>query len=125
MKIFTRDVDVERQNRINPLETSKEVMFCSAGKSSYWLTWDGKMIPCVLMNSPFTNPFESNFLDSWEKIKNKVNEITDPDDCKNCEYKSYCDSCPGKLQAETGYFNKTSLYICELAKTTKKYIIGE
>ena len=102
------------------VNVSKKPMFCAAGKCSYWITWDGKLLPCAMMNSPYSEPFSSNFISAWEELKESIINITSPKECSSCELYDYCSVCPAKLQAETGSFEKLSPYICEMAK-----LIGE
>lgn len=96
-----------------------EPMFCAAGKSSYWMAWDGKMLPCGLFSQPYSEPFKIGFNQAWEQLKNSINDITSPEECNGCEYRQHCSVCPAKLQAETGSFNKISDFICDSAKILK------
>lgn len=41
--------------------TPDEKMGCMAGRSSFWMTWDGRMTPCGMMNEPVARPFEIGF----------------------------------------------------------------
>lgn len=95
-------------------------LFCAAGKCSYWITWDGRMLPCSLMDYPYVPVFESAFSTAWETIKESVKSITAPTACQCCEYRPFCSVCPAKLQAETGSFTGLSPYICEMAKLVQK-----
>ncbi len=108
------DIPICTDNSISP-----SAMKCMAGKSSYLISWDGKMLPCALMEHPFTLPFEQGFQKAWEKLVKQTGEITGPAECSLCPLKSFCDVCPARLQAETGSVNKLSPYICESAKTRK------
>jgi MoaA/NifB/PqqE/SkfB family radical SAM enzyme len=53
------------------LNESNDPFQCSAGKSSAWVTWDGRLIPCGLMDKPFAYPIKTGFLTAWEKIKHQ------------------------------------------------------
>ena len=102
-----------------PGQVCSEAMFCAAGKCSYWVSWDGKMLPCGLMCSPTAEPFFNGFYAAWESLKKTVSTIPSPPECARCEYRPYCEVCPGKLQAETGSFTRISPYICQNAKLMK------
>jgi len=103
------------KSRALKVTVSKEPMFCSAGKCSYWVAWDGRMLPCAMMDKPYSLPFCSSFEMAWEKLKLGILDITSPEECGVCQYKPYCSVCPAKLQAETGSFNELSQYVCEMA----------
>jgi radical SAM protein with 4Fe4S-binding SPASM domain len=111
---------VINESQIKSSWQNTEAMFCAAGKSSYWISWDGKMLPCALMNSPYSTPFDSGFNSAWQEIKSMIREINRPEECKTCEYLPFCKVCPAKLQAETGFFEKTSTHICKMAMMVKK-----
>lgn len=114
------DSEVVYKGPPKKVRANDQPMYCSAGKSSYWISWDGELLPCLLMNEPFFDPFNSSFIDAWEKLKFSIPGITAPKECSYCEFKPYCSVCPAKLQAETGSFEKISPYICELAKMIKE-----
>lgn len=91
---------------------------CRAGRSTFWVTWDGKMSPCGMMTSPM---FEiENFNDAWEKTKNSRAGIILPIKCKTCELRKYCDMCAAVTLAETGNFNSVPEYACRKAAEYKK-----
>lgn len=117
------DSDVKQENgeiiRINDRQRSlpqPEGMFCAGGKCSYWLSWDGSMLLCSLMETPSASPFETGFSPAWQKLVSAVSSVKSPNDCKSCQYRNYCAVCPGRLYAETGSFTQCSPYICEIAR---------
>ncbi|MEN6461371.1 MAG: radical SAM protein [Syntrophomonas sp.] len=92
---------------------------CSAGKSSAWVTWDGRLIPCGLMNKPLAYPLKTGFLTAWEEIKHQCSLIPANKECLTCEYKSFCEQCPARLLNETEAYNKPAPYLC--AAASKRY----
>jgi radical SAM protein with 4Fe4S-binding SPASM domain len=111
----------DMQTDLEKSRMSQEVMFCAGGKCSYWVAWDGRMLPCSLMDHPYALPFDTGLAAAWEKIKEDTRAIAGPAACGTCAFRSYCSICPGRLQAETGSFEKLSPYICEMAK----YLYGK
>jgi radical SAM protein with 4Fe4S-binding SPASM domain len=91
-------------------------MFCSGGRSSFWIAWDGRMLPCALMDRPFTQPFETGFSPAWRKLVEETDRIPGAEDCRSCADRGHCSVCPGRLQAETGSFTKPAPFLCELAR---------
>jgi radical SAM protein with 4Fe4S-binding SPASM domain len=94
-----------------------KIITCLAAKSMYWVSWDGKMLPCGSFTSPYTLPFEEGFKPAWERLPLLFEDILLPQQCLKCEYvDGKCSNCPAILQSESGSFEKTSQYICEIAK---------
>lgn len=89
---------------------------CSVGRDCPWVSWDGRMLSCVLMSNPATTPFIDGFQSAWEQLNLMVKEIPACGDCVKCKLQTYCYSCPARLKLETGSFEKKSEYLCDLAK---------
>jgi len=101
------------------VQKTKNAFQCSAGNSSFWVTYDGRMLPCGLLNEPVVYPFDNGFLQAWEDLKKLCREVPVCKECEKCSLKDVCGPCPAKLKAETGCFNKPAPYLCELAKRRK------
>ena len=100
-----------------------KILTCLAAKSMYWITWDGRMIPCGSFTSPYTLPFEEGFISAWNRLPTLFEEIKLPSECTDCKYANgKCPNCPGNLQAETGFLDRISPYLCEVAKERAKRI---
>lgn len=106
---------VNYKNVDNPFE-------CLAGKCYFWITNDGRMTPCALMNEPVAEPFDKGFANSWKELQEACNRIPVCDECKGCKYKDYCNVCPAKLKNETGTYNKKAPYLCASAKKHKEFL---
>ncbi len=90
-----------------------EKMGCMAGRSSFWLTWDGRMTPCGMMNEPVARPFEEGFDLAWKKITEETNKILLPAECRECKKRFACMVC-GALCIAEGYgcSYKKPEYLC-------------
>ena len=97
-----------------------EGISCRAGLSSFWVTYDGKMMPCGMMTEPSVEI--ENFKDAWEKINQARENIKLPKECKNCEYRKHCDICAAVSFAETGKFDGLPTYACEKAKAFSEIV---
>lgn len=93
---------------------------CSVGKWGYWVSYDGRLIPCGLLNEPMAYPLETGFHQAWETIKDLCKTIPICGDCKECHDLKYCSTCPARLKAETGAFDKKATYICDFTKQLLK-----
>lgn len=94
---------------------------CRAGSSSFWMCWDGRMLPCGMMQEPEVNVREVGFSKAWEIIKEKTKEIHTPLKCVNCKYKEMCGVCAAVCYAETGSFEKVPEFVCEKTKLQIEY----
>jgi len=93
-----------------------KILTCLAAKSMYWISWDGKMLPCGSFSGPYTLPFEEGFKNAWDRLPGLFEDIGLPEKCKICEYANgKCSNCPAILQSETGSFDNVSEYICGIA----------
>lgn len=106
-----------RKTDPEPCEGGEQIP-CRAGRSTFWVTWDGKMAPCGMMSKPM---FEiSSFEDAWECIKKSRENIFLPLKCKTCELRNYCDMCAAIPLAEAGEFGIVPEYVCKKAAEYKK-----
>ncbi len=109
----------KRQEREKNLQKQKEVaggkIGCRAGSSSYWITWDGKMLPCGMMVSPIADPLKEGFQRAWEKTAATVEQIRLPTACENCAKQELCHTCAAMIYAETGAFDRKPKYRCQMA----------
>jgi radical SAM protein with 4Fe4S-binding SPASM domain len=67
---------------------------CSAGRNSFSVSWDGRMLPCSIFNFAEAYPLRDGFLNSWQSMNRKCREYLNPVECVGCEYYSVCRSCP-------------------------------
>ena len=91
---------------------------CRAGGTSFWMTWDGRMLPCGMMPFPEARPLETGFDAAWEEIRARTKEIRTPAKCKSCEKREVCSACAAVYVAETGRFDGVPEYVCELTERT-------
>ncbi len=108
-----------------PLEEG-EGLHCRAGRTTFWMTWDGKMLPCGMLTVPAAYPLEVGFDAAWDQIRAETEKIRTPGKCVNCDYREICGACAAVYFTETGRFDGVPEYVCERAKqiveeTRKRY----
>ena len=86
---------------------------CRAGKSSFWVTWDFKLLACGLMTTPRIELQLGAFKKAWESICTAVDQIRLAPECGQCSHKDQCQTCAAMILAETGVFNKKPQYRCQ------------
>lgn len=88
---------------------------CSAGHSSFWVTWDGRMTPCGSLPEPSVDVFSLGMEKAWEELKRLADEVPQCGACEVCKYKVHCSKCPAKLYVESGGFTKCAQYLRDIA----------
>lgn len=91
-------------------------MRCRAGRSSFWLSWDGKLSPCGMLPEPSVNVLETGLQAAWEQVRDRVREIRLPAKCSTCQYRHGCHVCAAMCYCESGAFDQTPEYVCELTR---------
>lgn len=103
-----------------------EYMRCRAGRSSFWVSWDGMMSACGMTPFPVeVNPFQRDFRDCWMELTDRVRCTPVLKECQLCRYRPICNPCVAMLYAETGDVNQRSSYLCEMSKQIEKRLIDE
>lgn len=104
---------------------------CRAGKCSFWITWDGRMLPCGMLPDQGVNVFEKGFDQSWQEIHRFALDIRLPAKCKSCSLKDQCKACAAMVMTESGNFHDIPQYRCDMAheyisacKIVEKEILG-
>lgn len=87
---------------------------CRAGKSTCWLSWDGKMMACGMINDIIAYPFEDGVKKSWEKIVENISKLRLPVECSNCKKRGICKACAATSITETGSISEVPKYMCEM-----------
>ena len=91
---------------------------CRAGKSSFWITWDGRMLLCGMMDAPSCDVFELGFPAAWETIHAKALQLRLSSECAACDSKDVCRTCAAMTYTETGCYDKKPQYRCDLLRAT-------
>ena len=110
---FLRSVEEAAQPSCEPV-TEGEPMRCFAGKSQFWVTWNGKMTPCGMMSYPASDPFAADFSDAWKKLMEETAAIRLCPDCRQCANRKLCGTCAAVNYTETGSFTGRPDYMCRM-----------
>ncbi len=98
-----------------PMEEGEGIR-CRAGSSSFWMTWDGKLLPCGMMEGPVAYPLETGFREAWDRIRQETAKIRLPAACSQCSHREICGVCAAVCYTETGRFDGVPEYLCEKAQ---------
>lgn len=112
-RIKNNDIVIDMDTECD--RTPDEKMGCMAGRGSFWITWDGRMTPCGMMNTPVTMPFETGFMESFRQLNRAIDELFLPAECAQCKMRSACPVCGALTMAESGgCISKKPEYLCRM-----------
>ena len=127
------DIDEYERNIKEMNEESKAIakqeikqkcgMTCHAGSSSFTVTWDGQMMPCLTLEKIRINVFEEGFLKAWGYLVEETQKIEINNQCAECIYAPFCRTCAACAIAETGDNLGIPEYMCEYAKESFRIMI--
>lgn len=86
---------------------------CRAGSTAFWMTWDGRMLPCGMMPGPVVNPLETGFDAAWNTLRQETAKIRMPGQCGTCPKRDVCAVCAAVCVTETGSFDQVPTYVCQ------------
>ena len=89
-------------------------MQCLAGKSQFWINWDGTLVPCGMLVTPVTETAGREFSEAWEQLKVETAAIRLCPDCAGCSEKQSCMNCAAVVYTETGSFEGRPEYMCRM-----------
>ena len=100
----------------NCADVEQEGVRCRAGRSSFWLTWDGRLLPCGTMDIEASYPLRDGFAKAWDEVRERVAAIRLPMECSVCPDRMNCGVCASICKCEGGAFDKKPEYMCEMTK---------
>lgn len=98
---------------------SEKGVRCAAGRSTFCVTWEGKLKPCNSFPEIEADVMQVGFQAAWDHISRQVEEIVLPIECVNCPYEKVCEPCIIR-HLEYGKPGHANPYACERAKRLVK-----
>ncbi|MCD7753498.1 MAG: radical SAM protein [Clostridiales bacterium] len=92
---------------------------CAAGRGSFWVTWDGYMLPCGMVPEPRADAAELGFSRAWQETVRQTEQIRLSGVCRSCPNKNVCHSCMAMAIAETGSHAGIPAYLCRMAEAVR------
>ena len=119
-EVFARRAEAMRQQTL-VLESEcgadpEEGVSCRAGRTAFWITWDGRMLPCGMMPRPEVRPLETGFEAAWKRLREETAGLRMPAACGSCPRRSACAVCAAVCVTETGEFNRVPAYMCRMTE---------
>lgn len=100
----------------------KNPMRCRAGSTAFWITWDGRMLPCGMFPTQGISVVDNDFNSAWESVRKLADSISLPAECGRCLYKNKCPACAAACFAETGKTDIKPEYVCKMTKKLNEII---
>ena len=91
-----------------------ERMGCRAGKTNFWVTWDGRMLPCGMFPTQGYDLRRMDFSEAWEATRRDTAAILLPSACRECALRAQCPLCAAACLAETGRTDIRPEYVCRM-----------
>lgn len=98
-------------------------MRCRAGRTSCWITWDGRLLPCGMFPTEGYSVLSMSFDGAWERVKEDVAKVVMPSACGSCNKADCCGVCAASCLAENGDTRKVPQYLCELTDCLEQMIL--
>ena len=93
---------------------------CGAGRSSYTIRWDGKMVPCFSLRDGVYIQ-QVGFQAAWEEIKRRTDVLLRPVECETCKLLPACKGCL-LVRADPNHPGHCNPKICQ--ETITRYNLG-
>lgn len=100
-------------------------MQCRAGCCTFWITWQGDMIPCAMFDIGNNPAMEGNFAKAWQTTKDIVDCVRLSPVCSQCKARKSCYSCAASAFLETGRTDARPPYVCEMTSHYMKLMKQE
>lgn len=98
-------------------DPEQEGVLCRAGRSAFWMTWDGRMLPCGTMDVEASYPLEVGFKAAWDEVRARTAAIRLPAECTSCPDRRNCSVCASICKGETGRFDGKPEYVCRMTES--------
>ena len=89
---------------------------CRAGKAAFWITWDGWMTPCGMMNDTRVDLKALSFENGWKRLTELSDELRLSGICAACGNGRICHACAAIACAETGSPGGVPTYMCRMTR---------
>ena len=109
------ELEAMRRNLSLPREND-ECGYCRSARSSFWLSWDGRLMPCGMLAEPAADAAKLGFAAAWARVRDAVRLLEYPETCRSCRYRELCHICLAKCWCETGGFERPPEYPCRMTR---------
>ena len=116
-----KDVTPERLNEIS--KTTLNGLGCRAGRSGFWINWQGELLPCGMFDKPKISLLEHSFEECWKYIVEETAKLTRCWECESCSKKEICKTCAAACLTETGHMDGKPEYLCQMTEACYQMLL--
>lgn len=99
-------------------------MSCRAGRTTFWITWDGKMMPCGTFPTESAHDVRTlGFGEAWKMVRGFTARIRMSPECTGCSLRKSCPACAASCLAETGSPSIKPDYLCRYTRHLRKLTV--
>lgn len=96
-------------------------MNCRAGRSSFWIDWQGNMVNCGMYPSVKVPLKEMTFAEAWKQVAEQTDKIRYSPVCTNCPNYQLCHACIAMVYNECGDCSARPDYLCRMNQAASEY----
>ena len=124
-KLSERELEELVRTLKDPDDPTEDCPVCRGGRSAFWLTWNGTMLPCGMLPTPFADVLSMGFSAAWRRIRDEVKGLRLPSKCLACRYRSICRVCLAKCYCEKMSFGEPPAYACRMTEALVRSLLCE
>ena len=98
---------------------------CLAGNCSFFINWQGRLFPCVMLSDLSAPAFDLGFLAAWETVSAKARSLSLSTKCRQCRFRPICRTCAAASFLETGSYQGAPDYLCRYAEHYYDLLLAE
>ena len=98
---------------------------CLAGNCSFFINWQGRLFPCVMLSELSAPVFDLGFLAAWETVSAKARNLSLSTKCRQCRFRPICRTCAAASFLETGSYQGAPDYLCRYAEHYYDLLLAE
>lgn len=117
-----RSLAVSAEDVEDDCATDGGPMRCRAGRTSLWVTWDGRLLPCGMFPTEGYSLLSHSFDEAWSGVRADVAKVVMPVECNTCGKRDHCGACAASCLAENGDTRLKPDYICEMTEWLDRLI---
>ena len=120
-KMYSHFVPISEIDNYSDNQSCPEKVKCRAGKSSFWIDWQGRMSYCGMHDGETLDLLNLGFAQAWKKAVEDTGKIEYYSYCGACPNKLLCHSCIAMVHNETGTTDGRPEYICRMNESAAQY----
>lgn len=118
------DAEMEKQCELllrkientQPLPEHRQGFQCRAGRSGFWINWEGNLLACGMMDNPSVSLKEYSFEEAWRYIVFECSKLVLCEKCRLCKKRTICNTCIAACYVESnGEYDCCPQYLCDMS----------